>query len=230
MNNFDRPYSAITVAEFWRRWHISLSTWFKDYLYIPLGGSRAGTLRHCRNLLIVFLLSGLWHGASWTFVIWGALHGSYMIVHLFTAPLRARLAGSIGIDRDSAPVRLVRWFLTFNLVAIAWVFFRADTVTQACWIVRRLPECLLHPVELTSVFHPLPTERYGDNFTSKNLGLVILVIVLAALAHTLHKGHKPLERLRRAPVWARWGAYYAIILSILWLGDLGARSFIYFQF
>jgi alginate O-acetyltransferase complex protein AlgI len=230
MNNFDRPYLAVTVAEFWRRWHISLSTWFKDYLYIPLGGSRTGTPRHCRNLLIIFLLSGFWHGASWTFIAWGALHGSYMIAHVFTAPLRARLAGRAGIDRDSPPMRLVRWFITFNLVAVAWVFFRADTVTQACWIVRRLPECLLRPVELTSVFHPMPTELYGDNFTSKNLGLVIVVIVLAAAGHAMHKGHKPLERLRVGPVWVRWGVYYAIILSILWLGDLGARSFIYFQF
>ena len=220
----------MSVAEFWRRWHISLSTWFRDYLYIPLGGSRAGTLRHCRNLLIVFFLSGLWHGASWTFVIWGALHGTYMIAHVFTAPLRANLARRAGVDRDSPPARLFRWFLTFNLVAVAWVFFRAETVGQALWILRRLPEALLHPAEITSMFRPLPTELYGDNFTSKNLGLVIVVILLTALAHTLHKGHKPLERLRNAPAWARWGVYYAIILSIMWLGDLGAKSFIYFQF
>jgi len=230
MNNFDRPYLAITVAEFWRRWHISLSTWFKDYLYIPLGGSRAGALRHCRNLLIVFLLSGLWHGASWTFVAWGALHGFYMITHVFTAPLRARLSRSVGVSRDSAPVRLVRWFITFNLVAVAWVFFRADNVRQAFWIVSRLAENVLHPVEMASIFHPLPFEQWGDAFTSKNLGFVMLVFAIAALVAVLRIRNKPLERLRTAPLWARWSVYYVIILAILWIGDLGGKSFIYFQF
>jgi D-alanyl-lipoteichoic acid acyltransferase DltB (MBOAT superfamily) len=127
MENFDRPYAAASVAEFWTRWHRSLSTWFRDYLYIPLGGNRVGPLRWGGNILVVFLASGLWHGANWTFVIWGALHAAYLVVE------RA-LGGRLGRLPHVARVGL-----TFALVACAWIFFRATSLADANYIVAHLP-------------------------------------------------------------------------------------------
>ncbi|MDG1893475.1 MAG: MBOAT family O-acyltransferase [Fuerstiella sp.] len=98
MTNFDRPYAARSLAEFWKRWHISLSTWFRDYVYVPLGGNRVGQRRWLTNLMIVFLVSGLWHGASWTFVIWGALHGSFLVLSILLSPLRTRLSTATRLD------------------------------------------------------------------------------------------------------------------------------------
>ncbi len=130
MKNFDYPYRAETVKEFWARWHISLSSWFKDYLYIPLGGKRCKRRRNILNLFIVFLVSGLWHGAAWTFVLWGALHGIYRIVGTLTYEKRNMLLGKIGLSERSVSVRAVRRFLTFILISIGWVFFRANSISD----------------------------------------------------------------------------------------------------
>ncbi len=131
MKNFDHPYSSSTIKEFWSRWHISLSSWFKDYLYFPLGGSRCKRWRHLLNLMIVFLVSGLWHGANWTFVIWGALHGVYQVVGTLTAKPRARLLERVGLKEKSAPVLIIRRISTFILVGFAWIFFRANSIKDA---------------------------------------------------------------------------------------------------
>ncbi len=130
MKNFDRPYSARSIKEFWSRWHISLSTWFKDYLYIPLGGNRVSRPRYFFNLFTVFLVSGLWHGASWTFVIWGAVHGFYQIVGALTKEPRRRLIERCGMTEGSRAVSLIRCFNTFLLVAVAWIFFRANSIAD----------------------------------------------------------------------------------------------------
>lgn len=128
--NFDHPYQAQSIREFWRRWHISLTRWFTDYLYIPLGGSRCGWLRHCCNLMLVFLASGLWHGAAWHFVLWGALHGSFLI-------------GETWLGRQKQLPALPRWgkrLCTLTLVCIAWVFFRADSIPSALLLLGQLPK------------------------------------------------------------------------------------------
>ena len=130
MQNFNHPYTATTVKDFWSRWHISLSTWFRDYLYIPLGGSRCGKLRHLMNLMIIFLVSGIWHGAAWTFVIWGAIHGIYRVVGELTIRKRDRLLLTIGLSSDSTAVRCIRTVITFILVCLAWVVFRANSVAD----------------------------------------------------------------------------------------------------
>ena len=127
MKNFDAPYTACSVREFWRRWHISLTSWLTDYLYIPLGGSRCGTFRHCLNILIVFLASGLWHGANWTFVIWGGLHGAAMVGETLLAP------------RLPVPPRWLGRCLTFAFVCFAWIFFRAGSVADAFTLISALP-------------------------------------------------------------------------------------------
>ncbi len=134
MDNFNRPYFAKSIVEFWQRWHISLSSWFRDYLYIPLGGNRVAVPRWCFNIMVVFLVSGLWHGANWTFIVWGALHGVYVIAGVATFAwqrkfLRIRRHARIGWSR-----RWIEAFVTFHLVLIAWVFFRAASLSDAGYI------------------------------------------------------------------------------------------------
>ena len=135
--NFNFPYLARGFSDFWRRWHISLSSWLRDYLYIPLGGSRAGRLLTYRNLMITMLLGGLWHGAAWTFVAWGALHGGYQVVE---HALRSSLGISSGTreTRRSVPVELAQIALTFVLVLVAWVFFRAASLADAMTLLRSM--------------------------------------------------------------------------------------------
>jgi D-alanyl-lipoteichoic acid acyltransferase DltB (MBOAT superfamily) len=131
MQNFNHPYTASSIKEFWQRWHISLSGWFRDYLYIPLGGSRCAKWRHLMNLFIVFLVSGLWHGANWTYVIWGAVHGIYQIVGNLTIKPRNRALSAIGLNPKGKPITIVRRVITFALVCFAWLFFRANSVSDA---------------------------------------------------------------------------------------------------
>jgi alginate O-acetyltransferase complex protein AlgI len=134
--NFDRPYSAQSVQEFWRRWHMTLSRWLRDYLYIPLGGNRKGTTRTYVNLMITMLLGGLWHGAAWHFVIWGGLHGAYLSIGQWKRTLRER--GVLAIPPDTRSIAVLRWASTFGLVCVGWVFFRADSVASAFGMLGRL--------------------------------------------------------------------------------------------
>ncbi len=131
MNNFERPYFSRSVPEFWRRWHISLSSWFRDYLYIPLGGNRVAMPRWYINLFIVFLVSGLWHGANWTFVAWGALHGLFCIASAATGNLRKKLVTATGMDKIPAFHKGMQILVTFCLVSLAWIFFPANTNSHA---------------------------------------------------------------------------------------------------
>jgi D-alanyl-lipoteichoic acid acyltransferase DltB (MBOAT superfamily) len=124
MQNFDQPYTAKSISEFWRRWHISLSTWFRDYVYIPLGGKRGGSWQWSGNLMLVFLLSGLWHGANWTFVAWGALNGFYMVFSVWTQPLRAQIEVILQVRRYLRLYQVWNVAVTFSLVCFAWIFFR----------------------------------------------------------------------------------------------------------
>lgn len=138
MKNFDHPYIATTIKEFWGRWHISLSSWFKDYLYFPLGGSRCSKGRHLFNLMVVFLVSGFWHGAAWTYVIWGALHGIYQIFGVLTLKSRNNLLKKMHLDPASKLVTWVRRFNTFILVCLSWLFFRANNTGEALHLFRTL--------------------------------------------------------------------------------------------
>ena len=138
MKNFDHPYTATTIKEFWGRWHISLSSWFKDYLYFPLGGSRCKKPRHLFNLFVVFLVSGLWHGAAWTYVIWGAIHGIYQIIGNLTLKTRNRALRLVGLSEKSLPVVIFRRVAVFALVCFAWLFFRANSMSDAVSLLRAL--------------------------------------------------------------------------------------------
>lgn len=228
MQNFNCPYLSASIKEFWRRWHISLSTWFQDYVYIPLGGSRCGRARHLRNLFLTFLVSGLWHGAEWTFVIWGGLFGLFSMAEVFLLPRLDRWQRSLSVGAARA-VTAVRWLVCFGLVCLCWVFFRADTLSDALLILRRLPWALSAPVQ-------------GVTVALQTMGLVggSLVFLLAALALLI--GHDLVQRLygdpirllqrQKAPV--RWLVRYAVCLAVLLtaltLPEGVAVEFIYFQF
>jgi alginate O-acetyltransferase complex protein AlgI len=128
MRNFDSPYASQSISEFWRRWHISLSTWFRDYFYIALGGNRVAWWKWQRNLMLTFLASGLWHGANWTFVAWGAMHGFYLVFSIWTEDLRGNLRRAVGLERRRALHHALAVAVTFTLACLAWVFFRATTI------------------------------------------------------------------------------------------------------
>lgn len=136
--NFHAPYGAVSVADFWRRWHISLTSWFRDYLYIPLGGNKKGTGRRYLNIMIVFLFCGMWHGAGITFLIWGFLNGAYQVVGSLTLRLRGRLCQAVGLDEDSHGARLRRKLITAVLIEFTWLFFRADGFREAFAMLRRM--------------------------------------------------------------------------------------------
>lgn len=224
MTNFNIPYQAKSIHEFWKRWHISLSTWFKDYLYIPLGGNRVAIPRWYFNLFIVFLVSGLWHGASWTFIIWGALHGFYLIFELLTKDLREKTNKVLHLNKVSfLPV-----VSTFILVAFAWIFFRAKGVNTAFFIIKRILCGLMH------AFSP----AYESQFTFENSGLnggeIIFsfsLLIFLAIVHYIQKKHSFSETLiQKQPVYIRWTAYYMFLLAIIFLGVFEDRQFVYFQF
>jgi len=221
MTNFDRPYFAGSVAEFWSRWHISLSTWFRDYLYIPLGGNRVPRWRWQVNLLVVFLVSGLWHGANWTYVVWGALHGGYLVCGIWTTGLRRAMARAVGLDRLPRALGLLRVLFTFHLVAFAWIFFRARSLADGVHVA-------------THVFGPV---RRADLAGLLTLGLSRFDLILAAASVLMLLGVHGVQRwvsitdlARAAPAPARWTLYYAAIAGILVLGKFEAQQFIYFQF
>lgn len=221
MKNFDRPYTAASIKEFWARWHISLSGWFRDYLYIPLGGSRVGRLRHLFNLFLVFLLSGLWHGADLTFVLWGALHALYRIVGELTANPRARLLSGLGYTSDSRPVLYVRRALTFILVCFAWLFFRANSISE----LGTLLSALLTEWRFDNLFGVLSLDVTG----AVTAALLIFILILADRAHTY-------EGDDGSSVWLTDNysyVYYiwAVVLAFaLLLSNDTVSSFIYFQF
>jgi alginate O-acetyltransferase complex protein AlgI len=223
MQNFDMPYRARSIQEFWQRWHISLSTWLKDYLYIPLGGNKGSMVNRYRNLLLVFLICGLWHGANWTFLVWGGLHGFYRIVELVTIKPREQLGRFFRTDRFTfIPVTI-----TFLLVSFAWIFFRADSMTSALFIIGKMfggiPDVWSAFVQHQPVFQPM-------GITSKDFGLSVFLVLFLEGVHSLQKRGPVLERLKQKPAFVRWSLYYLLLLSIIFLGVFENRQFIYFQF
>ena len=174
MDNFNAPYLSRSVGEFWRRWHISLSTWFKDYLYIPLGGNRKGKFRKYLNILIVFIVSGLWHGANWTFVIWGALNGVFQIIGDIFKNIRKRVNNFLRIKEDGIFHKIIQIIITFILINFTWIFFRANSFTDAINIIRGIftnlnPAMLLN----SSIFNLGLSEA---SFRILMIGLIVLVV------------------------------------------------------
>jgi alginate O-acetyltransferase complex protein AlgI len=213
MKNFERPYFSQSITEFWRRWHISLSSWLRDYLYIPLGGNRSGRFLTYRNLMITMVLGGLWHGASWNFVIWGTLQGVMLSFSRITLPHRDRLVLRLGIARPW--VVASRMFVTFHLVCLSWIFFRAETLDDALSIIAKIAvdRGALNLLDVNVLAHGL-------------LGCAVL-IVIQILQETKGSVRALLNRRHRL---VRWTAWVALLLGISLLGVEGGSQFIYFQF
>jgi D-alanyl-lipoteichoic acid acyltransferase DltB (MBOAT superfamily) len=215
MKNFDAPYESTSISEFWRRWHISLSSWFKDYLYIPLGGNRKGPGRSLLNKMIVFIVSGLWHGANWTFVIWGALHGAYLVVE---QGIRDRFGAAEKAPGGSGLVRrAAAWVATFSLVCFAWVFFRANTVSDSVQIIGRI---------LTLA--PASELRWGpDALDGRVLVLALVPIMMALEGYDRRRGL--FDRIARLSIPSRYALYLALVYGTILFRGVSAQ-FIYFQF
>jgi alginate O-acetyltransferase complex protein AlgI len=220
MTNFKRPYFAASIASFWRRWHISLSTWFRDYLYIPLGGNRVSAFRRNMNLLIIFMVSGLWHGASWNFVIWGALHGIYSI------------GGSVLQKHVPflAKVNFVNILMTFFLVNFAWIFFRAETFEAASRIVMNLFSSTGNGHYFSLMMDDLKGNVTYLGQPLWKFGLSLLLIPFLFFSDWLIEKGYIYSFINERPAAVKWSVYYLLILAILIFGVFETDSFIYFQF
>jgi len=223
--NFDRPYFSKSIPEFWRRWHISLGAWFKEYLYFPLGGNRKGKLRTNLNIMIVFIVSGLWHGASWNFVIWGGLHGIYQVIETTTYGYRTKMVERFNIDRTSVGHKFYRIMLTFMLVVFAWVFFRANTLTDSVYIFKNLFVFNFWTIFDGSIFN------LG---LDKNEFIVAVFSLLILLSYEIYERKNNIFKdLNSFNIAIRWSFYLAAIFGIILFGiygDYEKSQFIYFQF
>ncbi len=230
MGNFDRPYISKTVGEFWRRWHISLSTWFKDYVYIPLGGSRVNTWRVARNIFIVFLISGLWHGAAWTYLMWGAFLGLILIGSLVTKNYRAKANKLIGLDRYPKFLTVIQTGITFSLICVAWVFFRAKTISDA-WTMIAASVTNWHQYWVSTgiytSFEKISTTLGVSTFTLAHL--LVAIFFMEWVEKKLKNPGLPIKFSGYAP-WVQLSFCVTLILWIIFFGYFGERPFIYFQF
>jgi alginate O-acetyltransferase complex protein AlgI len=218
MENFRTPYYALSIAEFWHRWHISLSTWFKDYVYISLGGSRASKTRHIFNLLITFGISGLWHGANWTYIWWGLLNGLYLVVGMLTLNRRNRIFSSFGLNDQAASRRGIKIVSTFALTCLAWIVFRAHSMGDASYIVTHL----FRGWDFASIATP--------QFLLRQLPVAVASIVVLEIGHLLGRSKELLSGLARIPVPVRWAVYATFVVMVILFGVYQNRQFIYFQF
>jgi D-alanyl-lipoteichoic acid acyltransferase DltB (MBOAT superfamily) len=223
MQNFDKPYHSMSIQEFWKRWHISLSTWFKDYLYIPLGGNRVTIPRWYFNLFIVFLVSGFWHGANWTFIVWGALHGFYLVFAIVTEKIRKKINQFFFLDK----IPLLSVISTFILVAFAWIFFRAKDLNSALYIIKQIF------IGMPDIFHKISNHQSIIEFLGlkyKGMILSIVLIFFLELVHYVQSKKNITELLNNKPAYIRWSLYYAMVAVIILFGEFGDHQFIYFQF
>jgi D-alanyl-lipoteichoic acid acyltransferase DltB (MBOAT superfamily) len=221
MTNFRQPYFSQSISEFWKRWHISLSTWFRDYLYIPLGGNRVSKGRWYFNLVAVFLISGLWHGANWTFVLWGFLHGFYLMVSIFTAGVRESISSALRINRFPTLRRWWKTFVTFHLVLFAWIFFRANSIGEAFLIIQNM---LMIDFSVSALESLSVALGWGE------LMIAVASILFLELFHVFETRPQFKEVFFRTSRPVRWAAYYLIILGIVFFGVFNHTEFIYFQF
>lgn len=228
MDNFNAPYFSRSVSEFWRRWHISLSSWFKDYLYIPLGGSKKGKARRFANLMIVFLVSGLWHGAQWSFVVWGFMNGLYQIAGYVLRPIRDRLVGLLHMDRNAFSHKLYQVLFTFIVIDISWVFFRAEDIGVAVQMLSSMWNASNASILFDDSLFKLGLD--ARNFLLM-LGSIMILLVGDWFKY---RGVCVRELICRQELWFRWlfmiGAVVFIVVFGVWGSGFSEASFIYFQF
>lgn len=229
MRNFDRPFLSKSVREYWRRWHISLSSWFMDYIYIPLGGNRRGKLIQYRNLLITFFVSGLWHGANWTFVLWGGLHGIFIVMGNITQGICDKIKGFLGYKRNIVSTGIINFasiMLTFGFVAFAFILFRANTISDAAFIMQRLLwgfRSWLTPQYLYEMVTGLGISLYELK--------TVIIAIFVLMAVEVFGGNDIHQTLMKHNSILRIAFYAFITIFILTAGVFyNAGAFIYFQF
>ncbi len=218
MTNFRRPYFALNIREFWQRWHISLSTWFRDYVYISLGGNRVVKWRYYYNLFITFLISGLWHGAEWTFVIWGALHGFYLVFAIWTGKFRTSANKWLGIARHEGLYKFTQILVTFILVFFAWIFFRANNTSDAFLVIKNIFNF--------SGNHALNLFTFSVDFY---IAFISIAFLLAVEYFEEYSGLYGRLKVNLPTFW-KWAVLTVIILFVLVLGEWHGTDFLYFQF
>ncbi len=221
MKNFRQPYFSQSVGEFWHRWHISLSTWFRDYFYIPLGGSRVAKARWYANLMIVFVMSGLWHGANWTFVLWGFLHGFYLVFAIITRTVRTSLIRVLQLTKFPKVHNFLRVFIIFHLTTFAWIFFRANSIPETFYIIEKI---------FTLDFSAASLNQLNAALGWAELMIAVASIIFLQFVHYLQYANKLDAIFLQKPRAYRWAIYYALILSIAFFGVFNHTPFIYFQF
>lgn len=222
ITNFRQPYFSTSVSDFWRRWHISLSTWFRDYLYIPLGGNRKGRIRKYINIMIVFVVSGLWHGANITFVIWGFLNGIYQVIGDIIKPVKTKISAFI---KNPKAVRVIETTLTFILISFTWVYFRSSSVYEANTILSRL----VSDFRLSNLFDGT---FWNVGLGVNNMIFALFAIVILVTADVMCEIKKCdvscILTNVKAPV--RWAVYYTLIIMIVLSLNLNMTEFIYSGF
>ena len=239
MDNFKRPYFSKSIAEFWKRWHISLSTWFRDYVYIPLGGNRVLKWRWYYNLFITFLVSGLWHGANWNYIAWGALHGTYLIVAILLIKPKKYIIQITGLQ-GTFIYKLCQVLITFSLVVFAWIFFRVgsispdpitelprNTISNSFYIIKNI----FTDISSYTKLQDIGREFRGLGIQMSDLLLSIILIGFMEIYNLYERSRDVWEKLEDKPTWVRWGVYYILLFGILFLAPFSRVSnFIYFEF
>ncbi|RLL88073.1 hypothetical protein BG32_01930 [Mesotoga sp. HF07.pep.5.2.highcov] len=227
-DNFNRPYLATSVAQFWRRWHISFSSWLQDYLFKPL----QMRMRNWKSwgsviaLLITFFISGLWHGAAWTFVIWGLLHGLYMAAAVLYKPLQKKIYKKLKLNGTKI-LKLWKTFITFNLVSFAWIFFRAKSLGDSGWIITKLFTGLREQLGSLSVL----TESLKLGLGKFDLAVIAVSLVIVMVFEFTNKANNEhLLRLQQKPIYLRWIVYYLLVMWVALFSATGSQEFVYFRF
>lgn len=223
INNFDAPYFAISIKDFWRRWHISLSSWLRDYVYIPLGGNRKGKIRKYINILLTFLISGIWHGVGIHYIIWGLLHGVYQVIGEISAPVRKRIVKVLSIDTEVFSYKLMQQICTFCLISFSWIFFRGNGMRE----IIQLLQAVMRNAWLMSF-------TAQQALSVKDFWVLVVAIVVMLIVSLLQKRMCIREKLAQQNLWFRWLLYFGAVFAVLILGIYGSgysnETFIYMQF
>lgn len=224
--NFDNPYFAVSIQDFWRKWHISLSSWLRDYIYIPLGGNRKGTVLKYVFILVTFFISGLWHGDGLKFVVWGLLHGLYQVIGLFALPLRKKINVGIGLEKNAGSHRFVKMIITFHLVAFAWIFFRSPTFDDAILFIGNMFS-QWNPW----IFFDNTLTQFGQSLPEIIMVSILIILIFLAEKYSRKQKQSLLMNVSKQTLLLRWSVYIGLIVLIVAFGIYGpgydAAQFIY---